>query len=72
MRDRGATAEVVQTDFLLDGWDDQFGFHDRLRADVLAPLAAGRPGRFARYDWHAGRFGPDSRCRWSTSSWSRG
>jgi 8-oxo-dGTP pyrophosphatase MutT (NUDIX family) len=53
---RGRTAEVVQTDFLLDGWDGQFTFHDRLRRQVLEPLAAGRPGRFDRYDWHAGRF----------------
>ena len=57
VRERGHTAEVVQTDFLLDGWDDQFGFHDRLRAGVLAPLREGRPGGYARYDWHAGAFG---------------
>lgn len=56
VRARGATAEVVQTDFLLDGWAGQFTFHDRLRTGVLAPLAVGRAGRFARYDWHAGRF----------------
>ena len=56
VRERGHTAEVVQTDFLLDGWAGQFTFHDRLRADVLEPLAAGRSGRTGRYDWHAGRF----------------
>ncbi|MHA3702505.1 NUDIX domain-containing protein [Jatrophihabitans sp. YIM 134969] len=63
VRDRGHTAEVLQTDFLLEGWDGQFTFHDRLRDDVLAPLAAGRPGRVARYDWHAGRFDGETEVR---------
>jgi uridine kinase len=47
---------VLSTDALLDGWDGQFSFWARLRDDVLAPLAAGRPGSYRRYDWHAGRF----------------
>jgi hypothetical protein len=51
--------EVVHTDDLLDGWDDQFGFWPRLRDDVLEPLAAGRAGRYRRYNWAAGRFGPE-------------
>jgi hypothetical protein len=48
---------VVHLDDLLAGW------HGGLRrmsadlvADVLAPYRAGRPARFRRYDWHAGRF----------------
>jgi uridine kinase len=47
---------VLSTDAMLDGWAGQFDFWPRLRSDVLAPLAAGRPGSYRRYDWHAGRF----------------
>ncbi len=50
---------VLHTDDLLDGWDGQLGFHHRLREQVLAPLAAGRPGRYRRYDWIAGAFGTE-------------
>lgn len=50
-------APVVSMDDLYDGWaglgDDVWR---RLHAQVLQPLAAGRPGRYRRYDWHAGRF----------------
>ena len=35
---------IVNTDDLLDGWDDQFTFWTRLEADVLGPLRAGRAG----------------------------
>lgn len=49
-------AAVLSTDAMLDGWAGQFGFWPRLRAGVLAPLAAGRPGSYRRYDWHAMRF----------------
>lgn len=49
-------AAVLSTDAMLDGWAGQFDFWPRLRSDVLAPLAAGRPGSYRRYDWHAGRF----------------
>lgn len=49
-------AAVLSTDALLDGWAGQFGFWSRLRDGVLAPLAAGRPGSYRRYDWLAMRF----------------
>jgi uridine kinase len=49
-------AAVLSTDAMLDGWAGQFGFWPRLRADVLEPLADGRPGRYRRYDWQAMRF----------------
>jgi hypothetical protein len=49
-------AAVLSTDTMLDGWAGQFSFWPRLRAGVLAPLAAGRPGSYRRYDWHAMRF----------------
>lgn len=50
---------VVHTDDLLDGWGDQLTFWDRLYEWVLDPILAGRPGRYRRYDWHAGRFGDE-------------
>lgn len=49
-------APVVHTDDLLDGWDDQFSFWERLERQVLAPLRRGEPGRYQRYDWHRGLF----------------
>ncbi|MFV2094803.1 MULTISPECIES: uridine kinase family protein [unclassified Micromonospora] len=48
---------VVHTDDLLDGWRDQFTFWPRLSTCVLDPLRTGRPARYRRYDWAAGRFG---------------
>lgn len=53
---------VVHTDDLLDGWADQLTFWPRLEEQVLAPLRAGRPGHYRRYDWSAGGFDP----RWCT------
>ncbi len=48
-------APVLHTDDLLDGWDGLPGLPETL-ADLLDPLAGGRPGRAPRYDWHAERF----------------
>jgi uridine kinase len=47
---------VVHLDDLYEGWTGLDGVWDRLRAQVLDPLAAGSPGRYQRYDWVAGRF----------------
>ncbi|MFY1672825.1 hypothetical protein ACN27G_23155 [Plantactinospora sp. WMMB334] len=55
----GPETPVVNTDDLLDGWADQFTFWHRLDEWVLAPLRAGLPGRYRRYDWTRGRFGDD-------------
>ncbi|AVT33108.1 hypothetical protein C6361_30795 [Plantactinospora sp. BC1] len=55
----GPKTPVVHTDDLLDGWADQFTFWPRLEEWILAPLRAGRPARYRRYDWTRGRFGPD-------------
>jgi uridine kinase len=52
----GASVDLVHTDDLLDGWDDQFTFWDRLERDVLLPLGRGEPGRYHRYDWIDERF----------------
>jgi uridine kinase len=50
-------APVVHTDDLLDGWDDQFTFWERLERQVLGPLRHGRTAAYRRYDWHRGEFG---------------
>lgn len=49
---------VVHMDDLFEGWTMTGGV-DRLRAGVLEPLAAGRPGAYRRYDWDAGHFLPE-------------
>jgi uridine kinase len=50
-------AAVVHMDDLYRGWDTDFDeVHDRVREQLVAPLRAGRPARYPRYDWAAGRF----------------
>ncbi|MFF9010593.1 uridine kinase family protein [Streptomyces goshikiensis] len=39
--------------------EELFGWQERLRAQVLEPLAAGRPALWAPYDWVRRRFGPE-------------
>lgn len=39
--------------------EELFGWDERLRLQVLEPLAAGRPAHWAPYDWVERRFGPD-------------
>jgi uridine kinase len=39
--------------------EELFGWTERLRAQVLEPLAAGRAARWAPYDWVERRFGPE-------------
>ena len=54
---RHARPDVVHTDDLLDGWDDQVTFWPRLeRVGARARCAAGGRGGTGGYDWHAGRF----------------
>ncbi|MER7010835.1 AAA family ATPase [Saccharopolyspora sp. NPDC000359] len=50
------TAQVVHMDDLYDGWDGMLTGVDRLGQQVLEPLAAGRDGRYQRYDWYAGEY----------------
>lgn len=50
------TVDLVHVDDLLDGWDGLDGAGRTVEEDVLAPVREGRPGRYRRYDWHAGRF----------------
>lgn len=48
---------LVHLDDLLAGWDGPFSdLVETVVADVLAPLAAGRPAAYRRYDWLAGAF----------------
>ncbi|MCX5270159.1 uridine kinase family protein [Streptomyces virginiae] len=59
----GRLAEVLRAPVLhLDDvatHEELFGWQERLRAQVLEPLAAGRPAHWAPYDWVARRFGPE-------------
>jgi uridine kinase len=51
---REATGGVlVQLEDLYDGWDGLQAGIDLAAREVVAPLAAGRPGSYRRYDWHA-------------------
>jgi uridine kinase len=56
---RGATVATVHTDDLLDGWDDQFTFWDRLLDQVVNPLLHKEPAAYRRYDWIRERFDDD-------------
>jgi uridine kinase len=51
-------APVVHTDDLLDGWDDQFTFWERLEDRVLGPLRRGETALYQRYRWDRGAFDP--------------
>ena len=53
---RSVGGELVHTDDLLDGWDDQFTYWKRLVCNVFEPIADGRPGGYWRYDWVQGKF----------------
>lgn len=48
----GQGATVLHTDEMLQGWGGLPGLTDSLRG-LLTPLAAGQPGRWRRWDWHA-------------------
>lgn len=54
---RAAPTVLVRTDDLAT-WDDPVAWWSRLEAGVLAPLAAGRPGRYRRTVWAGGVPGP--------------
>lgn len=50
-------APLVQLEDLYGGWDGLERGVDRLRDDVLRPLALGAPVEVPRYDWHAAAYG---------------
>ncbi|MEV4255777.1 hypothetical protein AB0J52_21685 [Spirillospora sp. NPDC049652] len=50
---------LVRSDDFRVPWDaDPLTWWPPFERDVLAPLAAGRPGRLRRYDWHRDVYGP--------------
>jgi uridine kinase len=51
-----ASVAVVAMDDLYPGWDGLAEGPPNLLRWVLEPLTAGRPVRYRRYDWVAGRF----------------
>lgn len=54
---RAVAPGVLHLDDLYDGWAGlNATLPPRVLAQVLEPLAAGRPARWQRYDWHSGRF----------------
>lgn len=46
---------VLALEDMYVGWHGLADAPSRLCREVLVPLAGGRPGRYRRYDWHAGR-----------------
>jgi hypothetical protein len=51
-----ADTAVVHMDDVYRGWDTDFDeVHERLRTQLVEPLAQGRTARYQRYDWYAGR-----------------
>jgi uridine kinase len=59
LEQKGATVAVVHTDDLLDGWNDQFTFWDRLLDEVVNPLLKQETAGYHRYDWIEERFDKD-------------
>lgn len=49
-------APVLHMDELYPGWDGLAAAVPLLHEQVVAPLAAGRPARYRRYDWHRAEF----------------
>lgn len=51
----GAGSTLLHLDHLYRGWDDLAATPARVRADLLEPIMAGRPGRYRRWDWPTSR-----------------
>jgi len=49
-------AAVLHMDDHYEGWSGLGEAPARIRDEILAPLAAGQPGFYRRYDWHRGEF----------------
>lgn len=56
LRAEGLDVVAFHLDDIYEGWAGLYGVGERFAAWVLEPLAAGRPGRYRRYDWAAGKF----------------
>ncbi|MGZ4436240.1 MAG: 4-amino-4-deoxy-L-arabinose transferase [Nocardioidaceae bacterium] len=55
-RRRDIDVAVLHMDAVYDGWEGLAAGMATVARDVVAPLRAGRPGHYRRYDWHRGRF----------------
>ncbi|MFV0253129.1 MAG: uridine kinase [Beutenbergiaceae bacterium] len=55
VRAAGADADIVHMDDLYDGWDGLAAGADAVTG-LLRAIAAGRPGRYQRYDWDRAEF----------------
>lgn len=54
---RALDAQVIHSDDFPVPWDEPpAAWFTHVREQVLAPLAAGEPGRYRRYDWVRGAF----------------
>lgn len=51
------SAAIVHLEELYEGWAGLPTVADRIRAEVLPPLAVGRPASIRRWDWIADRLG---------------
>jgi uridine kinase len=51
----GHSVRLVHMDDVYEGWAGLDAAPSRLARDLVRPLLQGRPGRYQRYDWHAGR-----------------
>lgn len=57
LTERGHTVAALHMDDFYEGWTGlRADLEPRLLGQVLEPLAAGRPGRWQRFDWHLDRF----------------
>ncbi len=56
-RARALTVALVHMDDVLEGWHGLPDAGRRLRDQVVAPIAAGDPGSYARYDWEREQLG---------------
>ncbi len=54
---REVSCRVLHLDDLYPGWDGLRAGVEHVGRSVVAPFAAGRPGRYRRYDWVAQRPG---------------
>lgn len=54
----GVSCRVVHLDDLYPGWDGLRAGVEHVAETVVGPFAAGRPGRYRRWDWHASAPGP--------------
>jgi uridine kinase len=55
----GGVVRMVHMDDVYPGWDGLEDGMDAVATSVVAPLREDRPGRYRRFDWHAGALGEE-------------